>query len=30
MVARIARVAPATVYAVGGGKSGILRTLIER
>lgn len=28
-IARIARVSPATVYAVGGGKSGLLRTLIE-
>ena len=28
-IARAARVAPATVYAVGGGKHGILRTLIE-
>ncbi|GAA3623614.1 TetR/AcrR family transcriptional regulator [Kineosporia mesophila] len=28
-IARTARVAPATVYAVGGGKSGILRTLME-
>ncbi|HEX6345163.1 TetR/AcrR family transcriptional regulator [Umezawaea sp.] len=28
-IARTARVAPATVYAVGGGKSGLLRTLIE-
>jgi AcrR family transcriptional regulator len=28
-IARTARVAPATVYAVGGGKHGILRTLIE-
>ncbi|WP_280889877.1 TetR/AcrR family transcriptional regulator [Streptomyces sp. LBL] len=28
-IARIARVAPATVYAVGGGKNGLLRTLIE-
>lgn len=28
-IAAAARVAPATVYAVGGGKSGLLRTLIE-
>ena len=28
-IARSARVAPATVYAVGGGKSGLLRELIE-
>lgn len=28
-IARAARVAPATVYAVGGGKNGLLRTLIE-
>jgi AcrR family transcriptional regulator len=28
-IARVARVAPATVYAVGGGKHGLLRTLIE-
>ncbi|MFI5677828.1 TetR/AcrR family transcriptional regulator [Streptomyces cellulosae] len=28
-IARTARVAPATVYAVGGGKHGLLRTLIE-
>jgi AcrR family transcriptional regulator len=28
-IARTARVAPATVYAVGGGKSGLLRELIE-
>src|SRR3954471_12480552 len=28
-IARMARVAPATVYAVGGGKHGLLRTLIE-
>jgi AcrR family transcriptional regulator len=28
-IARYARVAPATVYAVGGGKSGLLRELIE-
>ncbi|GAB7041430.1 MULTISPECIES: TetR/AcrR family transcriptional regulator [Catenuloplanes] len=28
-IARHARVAPATVYAVGGGKHGLLRTLIE-
>ncbi|MDR7280128.1 TetR/AcrR family transcriptional regulator [Catenuloplanes atrovinosus] len=28
-IARRARVAPATVYAVGGGKHGLLRTLIE-
>jgi AcrR family transcriptional regulator len=28
-IARAARVAPATVYAVGGGKHGLLRTLIE-
>ena len=28
-IAGTARVAPATVYAVGGGKSGLLRTLIE-
>ncbi|WP_433189348.1 TetR/AcrR family transcriptional regulator [Actinoallomurus sp. CA-150999] len=28
-IARGARVAPATVYAVGGGKHGLLRTLIE-
>jgi AcrR family transcriptional regulator len=28
-IARTARVAPATVYAVGGGKSGLLRKLIE-
>ncbi|WP_410604693.1 TetR/AcrR family transcriptional regulator [Amycolatopsis sp. lyj-90] len=28
-IALIARVAPATVYAVGGGKHGLLRTLIE-
>ncbi|MEU4164698.1 helix-turn-helix domain-containing protein [Actinoplanes sp. NPDC026670] len=28
-IAEAARVAPATVYAVGGGKSGLLRTLIE-
>ncbi|MCS7475799.1 TetR/AcrR family transcriptional regulator [Umezawaea endophytica] len=28
-IARTARVAPATVYAVGGGKNGILRKLIE-
>lgn len=28
-IAGAARVAPATVYAVGGGKSGLLRTLIE-
>ncbi|MCA2212139.1 TetR/AcrR family transcriptional regulator [Jidongwangia harbinensis] len=28
-IARAARVAPATVYAVGGGKSGLLRKLIE-
>lgn len=28
-IARTARVAPATVYAVGGGKNGLLRTLIE-
>ncbi|HWO66161.1 MAG TPA: TetR/AcrR family transcriptional regulator [Umezawaea sp.] len=28
-IARTARVAPATVYAVGGGKHGILRKLIE-
>lgn len=28
-IARLARVAPATVYAVGGGKHGLLRTLIE-
>ena len=27
-IARTARVAPATVYAVGGGKNGLLRTLI--
>ena len=27
-IARTARVAPATVYAVGGGKSGLLRTLM--
>ncbi|MFD9701170.1 TetR/AcrR family transcriptional regulator [Lentzea sp. NPDC059081] len=28
-IARRARVAPATVYAVGGGKHGLLRTLVE-
>jgi AcrR family transcriptional regulator len=28
-IAGAARVAPATVYAVGGGKNGLLRTLIE-
>jgi len=28
-IAATARVAPATVYAVGGGKNGLLRTLIE-
>lgn len=28
-IARTARVAPATVYAVGGGKNGLLRDLIE-
>ena len=28
-IARAARVAPATVYAVGGGKHGLLRTLVE-
>ncbi|MFI5933042.1 TetR/AcrR family transcriptional regulator [Actinoplanes sp. NPDC051494] len=28
-IARAARVAPATVYAVGGGKNGLLRDLIE-
>jgi AcrR family transcriptional regulator len=28
-IAQAARVAPATVYAVGGGKSGLIRTLIE-
>jgi AcrR family transcriptional regulator len=28
-IAETARVAPATVYAVGGGKNGLLRTLIE-
>jgi AcrR family transcriptional regulator len=28
-IAAAARVAPATVYAVGGGKNGLLRTLIE-
>ncbi|MER7927215.1 helix-turn-helix domain-containing protein [Streptomyces sp. NPDC096057] len=28
-IARAARVAPATVYAVGGGKNGLLRTLVE-
>jgi AcrR family transcriptional regulator len=28
-IARVARVAPATVYAVGGGKHTLLRTLIE-
>jgi AcrR family transcriptional regulator len=28
-IARGARVSPATVYAVGGGKNGLLRTLIE-
>ncbi|GAB2862656.1 TetR/AcrR family transcriptional regulator [Actinoallomurus bryophytorum] len=28
-IAKAARVAPATVYAVGGGKNGLLRTLIE-
>lgn len=28
-IARTARVAPATVYAVGGGKSGLIRELIE-
>ncbi|QKV73591.1 TetR/AcrR family transcriptional regulator [Amycolatopsis sp. Hca4] len=28
-IARVARVAPATVYAVGGGKHGLLRTLVE-
>ena len=28
-IASTARVAPATVYAVGGGKNGLLRTLIE-
>ncbi len=28
-IARMARVAPATVYAVGGGKHGLLRTLVE-
>ncbi|GAA2498884.1 TetR/AcrR family transcriptional regulator [Winogradskya humida] len=28
-IARTARVAPATVYAVGGGKNGLLRELIE-
>jgi AcrR family transcriptional regulator len=28
-IAGTARVAPATVYAVGGGKNGLLRTLIE-
>ena len=28
-IARTARVSPATVYAVGGGKHGLLRTLIE-
>jgi AcrR family transcriptional regulator len=28
-IARSARVAPATVYAVGGGKSGLLRELVE-
>jgi AcrR family transcriptional regulator len=28
-IARRARVSPATVYAVGGGKHGLLRTLIE-
>jgi AcrR family transcriptional regulator len=28
-IARAARVAPATVHAVGGGKHGLLRTLIE-
>ncbi|WP_233624816.1 TetR/AcrR family transcriptional regulator [Actinoplanes sp. ATCC 53533] len=28
-IARAARVAPATVYAVGGGKNGLIRTLIE-
>ncbi|GIJ45372.1 TetR family transcriptional regulator [Virgisporangium aliadipatigenens] len=28
-IAQSARVAPATVYAVGGGKNGLLRTLIE-
>ena len=28
-IAGLARVAPATVYAVGGGKNGLLRTLIE-
>ncbi|OIJ98947.1 TetR family transcriptional regulator [Streptomyces sp. MUSC 14] len=28
-IATAARVAPATVYAVGGGKNGLLRTLIE-
>lgn len=28
-IAREARVSPATVYAVGGGKHGLLRTLIE-
>ncbi|MER7728976.1 TetR/AcrR family transcriptional regulator [Streptomyces sp. NPDC096323] len=28
-IARTARVAPATVYAVGGGKNGLLRTLVE-
>ena len=28
-IARAARVSPATVYAVGGGKHGLLRTLIE-
>jgi AcrR family transcriptional regulator len=29
-IAERARVAPATVYAVGGGKQGLLRTLIEQ
>ncbi|WP_199790274.1 TetR/AcrR family transcriptional regulator [Streptomyces canus] len=28
-IARAARVSPATVYAVGGGKNGLLRTLVE-
>jgi AcrR family transcriptional regulator len=28
-IAKAARVAPATVYAVGGGKQGLLRTIIE-
>ncbi|WP_174188426.1 TetR/AcrR family transcriptional regulator [Nocardia barduliensis] len=28
-IAKLARVAPATVYAVGGGKQGLLRTLVD-